>query len=177
MPFSQHDAGCHSSHNCGPIQSLHQSQRKREIILGGQADRVLLVMELVREAHEAGALELDHVRPIGVCDVGNERLHVGTAVGVRGAEIVVVRIAEGVPGDRAGMEHAEPRVVQAHRPAADLEAARVAPAHKLAENVAALQADIGDLRLDREPLPTLCRRRKVDRSSSGKYALRLGLRA
>jgi hypothetical protein len=59
------------------------------------------------------------------------------------------------------MQHAEPGVVQANRPAAHFEPARVPPAHEFPKNVAALE-NASALGLDGEPLPA--RRGRMDRS-------------
>ena len=103
----------------------------------------------------------------------DEGAHIGARVRVRWAEIVVVGIAEGVSRDRSRMEHAEPGVVEANRPAAHFQAARVPPAHKLPKNVSAVLNDPRDLGLDREPLPARGRRVEINCAVLGKVDLSL----
>ena len=124
---------------CARETGVAEAERQREVVLRGQADAVLLVMELMRESHEGRALEFDEIRLVGVGQVFDKSADIGARVRVRWAEIVVVGIAERVARDRARMEHAEPGVVQADRPAAHFQAARVPPAHELAKNVSALR--------------------------------------
>ena len=104
------------------VRQDSQKQSDRRNRPPSQAHPVLLVMELMREAHEGRALEFDEVRPVGMGQIVDKRADIGAGVGIRWAKVVVVRIAEGVAGNGAGMKQAEPRVVKAHRPAGDARA-------------------------------------------------------
>ena len=158
---------------CAREAGLAEAERHREFVLRGEADAILVVMIPMRESHEGRALELDDIGFIRMGQVLDERADIGAGVRVRWAEVVVVRIAERVARDRPRMQHAEPGVVQADRPAAHLQPARVAPAHELAKHVSAFKNDLGDLGLDLKPLPARGRRVKIDRAVLGKVDLSL----
>ena len=129
----------------------------------------------MRESHEGRALEFDDIGLVRMGQILDESADIGAGVRVRWAKIVVVRIAERVARDRARMEHAEPGVVKANRPARHLQPACVPPAHELPKNVSALNDDLGDLGLDRRAPPSarasggnrLCRPRESRPFASG----------
>ena len=130
-------------------------------------------MELVSESHEGWSLEFNEIRFVRVRQIFDESADIGAGVRVRWAKTVIVRIAERVACDGARMKHAEPSVVETNSPARHAESACVPPAHELPQNVSAVPNDIGELGLDREPLPAPTGRVEIDRSVLGKISFSL----
>ena len=99
------------------------------------------VMIAVSVGGEARRLERDAANRVALGDVPGEADGIGARVGRRGAEVVVVGIAEGVADDRVRMRHAEPRIVQQHQPDIDGHAAVV---DQFAQNIALAEQPVGD---------------------------------